>query len=293
MKSVNKSWACFVVWVIGVLVLFLCWPGIATIWASSIKESADTGATKDQFEIFSDVHASLGVLFTGFAFIGTYFLLRESRKQTVNAEKQLACQRKQTKVELSRNQFRHYKDNIAAVHQFYARISSEYDKKKVSKHFGAMIQGLYQGNEVDEEELFFLNMKTEWHATCCLYSITMNMIAKDLTLGEKKKTTLFRLLHAPFSPLDEVAMAIFYHGTIDFDIFNHVQTHKTQVPYTYVWCQFNSFEEYAKNRIKSISQSLFHLEVQEGEINRIFDDLSKILRTQNCYPTHDGNLAPW
>lgn len=293
MKNIAKSWGVFVAAIVGVLVLFCCWPGIATVWASSIKESAETGATKEQFEIFSDVHASLGVLFTGFAFIGTYFLLKESRKQTKNGEEQLKCQRRQTEEELSRNQYRCYKDNIDNVHQFFTRIDKKFDKGEVCLNFSKAIVGISRNEETDSLERFFLDMKKQWHATCCLYHITMKIIMNDNSLNTDDKKRLLLLLHAPFSPLDEVAMAIFYHGAIDFDIFDYIRARENCLLPTNIWGQYARFEEYAKSRIKTIAESILNLDVQENEINKIFDNLSNILRTQNIYPTQEGNFAPW
>lgn len=70
-RRTSKSWAIALLGAVAVLALFVMWPAIVTLWASNIKESPDSGATLSQFNLFCQIHSSLGVLFTGLAGVAT------------------------------------------------------------------------------------------------------------------------------------------------------------------------------------------------------------------------------
>lgn len=76
-----------------VFLSFICWPVVVTWWASRIVESKTEGATPAQFAEFTNLHQSLGVIFTGLAMGFTLLMW-------VNASKQLALQEKSRKEEI-------------------------------------------------------------------------------------------------------------------------------------------------------------------------------------------------
>lgn len=76
-----------------VFVSFIFWPVVVTWWASRIVESKTEGATPAQLAEFTNLHQSLGVIFTGLAMGFTLLMW-------VNASKQLALQEKSRKEEV-------------------------------------------------------------------------------------------------------------------------------------------------------------------------------------------------
>lgn len=208
---------------------------------------------------------------------------------------QLEAQKRNFEEELRSSIFRTYRNMIATVHQYHVRIDNTFDKGAVAQHFSKLIQLLYLNNnqeQITQCECFFFEMKKQWHAVCCLYKNTFDMIMRDTKLNIHEKSTLFQFLHAPFSPLDEISMALFYYASIQLDIFNYPPL-KNETFNAYIWKEYSSFENFAKPRIKRIAEDLLNFPVKEDEVEDIYSKLCKTIRTQNTYPTKPGTVSTW
>lgn len=274
-----------------VLVLFLAWPSIATYWASCVNMSEKHGATEEQFKVMENVHSSLGVLFSGFAFCGTFAVFYFTRKQVELAEKQVEIERCKLNDEKSRDRAATYRQVIENVHSFYFKIENPYKKGDMLVNFSELIYCLWaiprQDEVIKKLEKYFFEAKKAWHSTCCLYANTLTRISYDNNLKRTDKDELLKYLRAPFSPMDELAMAIFYQGALHKDMPKYWRE-KGVIMKGSIWDELGSFENWAKSRVNSLCRAT-------NSINPgpIYSEIIKVLRTQNIYPTEDGNVSLW
>lgn len=294
-KRADMQWGwitpCFIIILIFfiILVLFLAWPSIATYWASNVEVTEKNGASKEQFMVMGNVHSSLGVLFSGLAFGGTFVVYYFTKQQVKYTKEQVEIERSKLIEEESRDKTIWYRQVIENVHHFYFKIEKPYQKGEILAKFAELKLALWdESKNCDDDilslEKFFFEVKKAWYSTCCLYSNALTMISEDTKLSLSDKKELLKYLRAPFSPMDQVVMAIFYEAALGIDMPKHWHQKRYIMDDT-IWSEFGSFEDWAKSSTKS------HLPDNLIDPDSIYPEILEVLQSQNIYPTKDGNAS--
>lgn len=291
----NNTNECKFFWlgILIVLLVFLVWPGIIMLLAdvTAPAESKLHGITKDQYAMYSQIYTCLGSLFAGMAFLGTYLLIRSSNAQKQQLEKQVSLQKVQSRIDL-------YRQMIDTVHRYKSKIQPEYEKDKVCEAFSKTVELIIQDmsyilpdseqttqDALKNQESYFFNMRKQWHATCCLFKNVVDIIRKDLSLEADTRNYLLKYLHSMFSPMDEIAMAIFYYS-IKMDVFT-----LNMIDDAYIFNEYNSFDAFAKSRISNVPRN--EHEQQCASVDEILKKLISIIQINNLLTTDSDSIPAW